>query len=61
VSGGWWGLMRTALGRLRRRGPLQLATVGSVAPDFDLPNHRGAQLRGRRVILWFYPKADTPG
>lgn len=39
---------------------------GSTAPDFDLPDHRGGRvrlsaLRGQRVVLWFYPKADTPG
>jgi peroxiredoxin Q/BCP len=36
------------------------------APDFDLPDHLGRRvrlqdLRGKRVVLWFYPRADTPG
>ena len=36
------------------------------APDFELPDQDGNQvklsaLRGRRVVLYFYPKADTPG
>ena len=40
--------------------------AGDIAPDFSLVDHRGATHRlsdykGRRVILWFYPKADTPG
>ncbi len=39
---------------------------GDVAPDFKVMNHRGREvslsaLRGRQVVLWFYPKADTPG
>ena len=39
---------------------------GQDAPDFTLPNQDGepvslAGLRGRRVVLYFYPKADTPG
>jgi len=39
---------------------------GSQAPDFTLPAHDGAQLklsslRGVPVILYFYPKDDTPG
>ncbi len=40
--------------------------VGDVAPDFEAVDHEGRQVklrdqRGRRVVLWFYPKADTPG
>lgn len=40
--------------------------VGDVAPDFTLPAHDGSTvslsgLRGKTVVLWFYPKADTPG
>jgi peroxiredoxin Q/BCP len=40
--------------------------VGDKAPDFTLPDQDGnevslAGLRGRRVVLYFYPKADTPG
>ncbi|HEX8205878.1 MAG TPA: thioredoxin-dependent thiol peroxidase [Solirubrobacteraceae bacterium] len=40
--------------------------TGQQAPDFTLPNQDGedvslSSLRGRRVVLYFYPKADTPG
>lgn len=46
-------------------GPTLLA-AGSPAPGFRLPSHDGrtidlADLKGRKVLLWFYPKADTPG
>ena len=39
---------------------------GTDAPDFELPNQDGdpvrlRDLRGKRVVLYFYPKADTPG
>ncbi len=39
---------------------------GTQAPDFTLPNQDGedvtlSELRGRPVVLYFYPKADTPG
>jgi peroxiredoxin Q/BCP len=40
--------------------------TGEQAPDFELPDHDGnpvrlSDLRGRTVVLYFYPKADTPG
>jgi peroxiredoxin Q/BCP len=39
---------------------------GTPAPDFTLPDHNGrmvslAGLRGRNVVLVFYPGDDTPG
>lgn len=39
---------------------------GQEAPDFTLGDQDGEQvtlssLRGRNVVLYFYPKADTPG
>ena len=44
------------------RGP----AVGALAPDFTLPDHAGtthtlSQYRGKPVVLYFYPKDDTPG
>lgn len=40
--------------------------VGAPAPDFTLPDENGtpvhlADFRGKRVVLYFYPKDDTPG
>ena len=39
---------------------------GQTAPDFTLPNQHGetitlSELRGSPVVLYFYPRADTPG
>jgi peroxiredoxin Q/BCP len=39
---------------------------GDEAPDFELPDQDGRPLklsdfRGQRVVVYFYPKADTPG
>jgi len=39
---------------------------GQIAPDFTATTHEGrpltlSSLRGCKVLLWFYPKADTPG
>jgi peroxiredoxin Q/BCP len=39
---------------------------GTVAPDFELSDQDGrpvklSDLRGRPVVVYFYPKADTPG
>ena len=40
--------------------------VGDVAPDFEVPSDTGepvklSDFRGTKVILYFYPKDDTPG
>ena len=40
--------------------------IGSAAPDFTLADKDGAlvslsDFRGRRVVLYFYPKDNTPG
>jgi len=40
--------------------------VGTVAPDFTLQNQNGETVslkdfRGKRVVLYFYPKDHTPG
>jgi len=39
---------------------------GDTAPDFELPDQDGrtvklSGLRGQRVVVYFYPKASTPG
>ena len=43
-----------------------MLSVGAPAPAFTVKDHHGQEVRlsdlkGRRVVLWFYPKADTPG
>ncbi len=41
-------------------------TTGSIAPDFTLADQNGethslAKQKGKWVLLYFYPKDDTPG
>lgn len=41
-------------------------TIGNPAPEFTLPDANGSDVslsdyRGQRVIVYFYPKASTPG
>lgn len=43
-----------------------MLSPGDPAPDFTLPDQNGDEvalsgLRGKTVVLYFYPKADTPG
>jgi len=44
----------------------KMLKAGDPAPDFTVKDHtrrvvRLSDYRGKNVILWFYPKADTPG
>jgi peroxiredoxin len=47
-------------------GGVRMLQTGETAPDFEAVDHNGnrvklSELRGKKVVLWFYPKADTPG
>jgi peroxiredoxin Q/BCP len=49
-----------------KESSMAMLEVGETAPDFTTRTHSGrdvtlSDLRGKRVVLWFYPKADTPG
>jgi len=40
--------------------------IGTKAPNFTLPDANGdqvslTQFNGHKIILWFFPKASTPG
>jgi len=57
-------LLKDGLGMLLRRP--QMLAVGTQAPDFTATAHDGstvhlADFRGQKVVLWFYPKANTGG
>ena len=46
--------------------PPSIIEAGDEAPDFELPDQDGrpvklSDLRGEPVVVYFYPKADTPG
>jgi peroxiredoxin Q/BCP len=43
-----------------------MLNVGDTAPDFSLPSHDGGKAglkdyKGKTLVLYFFPKADTPG
>ncbi len=43
-----------------------LLEVGNDAPNFSLQNQNDetitlTDLKGKKVVIWFYPKANTPG
>lgn len=43
-----------------------LLKAGDKAPDFTLPDATGkpvslSDFAGQRIVLWFFPKANTPG
>ncbi|MCH2410005.1 redoxin domain-containing protein [Myxococcota bacterium] len=40
--------------------------IGDAAPDFSVSDHHGnivslGDFGNQKILLWFYPKADTPG
>lgn len=58
--------METALLILMLTGRAHALQAGEAAPDFALPDqhgeiHRLADYRGEWLVLYFYPKDDTPG
>ena len=59
-------ILKTLARRVLGRSGPRLLAVGAPAPAFRVADHTGrehtlAEYRGRLVVLWFYPKADTPG
>jgi len=43
-----------------------MLNVGDKAPEFTLPNQEGesvslSDFEGKQVVVWFFPKASTPG
>ena len=45
---------------------MALIDTGADAPDFNPPNQDGETVKkddftGHYILLWWYPKADTPG
>ena len=43
-----------------------LLQEGDKAPEFSLPNADGdivslSNFQGKKIVLWFFPKANTPG
>jgi thioredoxin-dependent peroxiredoxin len=45
---------------------VSMIETGQRSPDFTLPDQDGNEValsdfRGRPMVLYFYPKADTPG
>ena len=43
-----------------------LLNIGDKAPNFSLPDSNEnmvslSDFKGKKVVLWFFPKASTPG
>ena len=43
-----------------------MLNIGDKAPDFTLPNQEKelvslSDFKGKNVVVWFFPKASTPG
>ena len=45
---------------------LELLKIGDKAPDFSVQDHNGnlcrlSDFKNRNIVMWFFPKANTPG
>ena len=45
---------------------MDLLNIGNQAPNFCLLNHEGIEVclddfKGKKIVIWFFPKANTPG
>ena len=43
-----------------------MLTIGQIAPDFTLQDQNNnptslSDFIGEKIVIWFYPKASTPG
>lgn len=61
-----WKLLSRVLGKVPRPARTWKLFPGDPAPAWSALDQHGktvssAQLAGRRYVLWFYPKASTPG
>ena len=59
------GIVKLVTNSLFRK-EFPMRKVGEAAPGFSTADHEGraltlSGLRGKYVVLWFFPKADTPG
>jgi peroxiredoxin Q/BCP len=60
------GIISILLPRLISESRAAVPSPGNLAPDFALPSQEGATVglkdyRGRWIVLYFYPKDQTPG
>ncbi|GAC1397548.1 MAG: hypothetical protein NVSMB68_13750 [Thermoanaerobaculia bacterium] len=58
------GIVRHLVRTLMKGAPM--LKIGDPAPDFDTTDQAGRpvrlrDMRGKKVVLWFYPKASTGG
>ena len=59
-------MLRHLFGELFQKGRRPMLKPGTQAPEFEALDQEGRKVRskdlaGKRYVLWFYPKADTPG
>ena len=60
-----WLLLKVNLMKLLNGEKIMLK-IGDKSPDFKLPDQDEnivslSDFSGKKIVLWFYPKASTPG
>jgi peroxiredoxin Q/BCP len=59
-------MLKHLWGEIFRKGRRPMLKPGDMSPAFEVKDQDGktvklSDFQGKRVVLWFYPKADTPG
>ncbi len=61
-----WEILRFTQNDGFREDSMNRLNIGDPAPEFALPDQEGRTLKlsdfqGKKLLLYFYPRADTPG
>ena len=62
----WYNIFRQRRLQYHKKGEIKMLNIGDRAPEFTLKDKNGNDVRlsdfiGKKIVLYFYPKDNTPG